>query len=682
VSKPAVTLGGVVLGGEQTYAWDLTYGTQPAQQAFVLTAERAALVPLGVPLTFSIENVRKPLKVEHAYALEVLAASRPHQRTVIVADRRWLWSRKWVSSSFNVRRASGNNALISEAGQPVELAQIQPRIRYAKWSLFPQNDGTTPWTALQVLSYVFERLEQPYRVEGVLPQVEIQDLVLDDDGASALQRVLAFLPGADVYMDFDGTAVVLNTLEDRGSGARTAVRGEGPFSRKHTTGGDIQVADRSALRPASVVVLFTPEIEVRFNYTEGGTRTLDSNEMVNVAASPDLTLTLSTGDTVARGSYVPLGTLFTTWGAFGVFSEALTFAQLCRYGFGASLLEQVYSRDTAAVVDATSAARIRQTTDAWRRLYQIDELFMQRLASVRANRVAIVNAATGLRARSEAYCDFVRRPNKKNPAVKTIAQGVDFGWIVSGYAALLSNAKAAPAIVSVVDGDAGIIRVEPQNDPWGRTDAIMLGAPGGTGFIPRQAGDAESNRTGVDVYSQWAACEMSTTFSLSTVLTCVPASPNTTDRLHAVEVPAAEVGQTGTGPTVYVRVFPGIMSARFAWSDDQAEAIRGSILRGDKVPPSLMVNPRDVQDVARASAQAVYANLQDQPTTTFGPVEVDMNPDIKPSGPLGLVRHGLERGITVTLVTATGYRKPVDLWPFLSGSTRRAILRVLNQGGT
>jgi hypothetical protein len=679
-TPPVVTLGGLVLGGDNTYGWDLTYGVKPFQQAFVLTKERAGAIPLGQPLTFAIDGVRKPLRVEHAYALELTSASRPQQRTLVVSDRRWLWSRKWVCSSFNVRRSTGDQSLVSEAGQPIELAQLDPKIRYAKWSLFPPENGALPWTALQVLDFVFSCLGQPFRVEGTLPQVEVQDLILDDDGASALERVLSFLPGADVFMDYDGTAVVINTLEDRGSGAKTQTAADGVFGRKHVAGGDIQVANRSALRPSHVVVMFTPEVEVRFNYSEGSTRTTDSNELVNVAASPDVTLALANGNTVARGSYVDLATLFATWGAFGCFvpPEALSFSVMARFGFGASILEQVYSRDAAHNVHPVSSARISAACDAWRRTYQIDELFMQRLASIRANRVAILNQATGLRARSEAYCPFVRRPNKKNPLIKAVAEDKDFGWIVNGYAALLANATAAPALVSVVDGSAGIIRVEPQQDPWGRTDAMMLGTPGGTGHIPRHGGHAESNRTGVDVYSQWAACVMSETFNLATVLTCVPASPNTTERMHQVTIQASEVGQTGSGPPIYVRVFPGVMTARFAWADEHAEAIRGSILRGDKIPPSQLVNARDVQDVARATAQAAYANLQDQPTTSFGPVEVDMNPDIKPSGPLGRVRHGMERGITVTLVTATGYRRPVDLWPFLSGSARRAILRVLD----
>lgn len=686
MSVPVVTLGGVTLGGDVTYSWELAYGVRPAEQLFLLSEERAKAIALGSPLTFGVAGVAKPLKVEHVYALEVLAAQQPQQRTVRVADRRWLWPRKWVASSFNVRRASGDFSLAGEAGTPIELQQLQPEIRYAKWSLNPPENGSEPWTALQVLDFVFGKIEQPYRVVGTLPQVEVQDLVLDDDGASAVERVLAFLPGADVFMDYDGTAVVLNTLDGGAGGTRT--RGPIPgLERKHTSGGDIQISDRSALRPASVVVLFTPEVEVRFDYTESGSRTRDTAQLVNVAPSPDVTLELTDSQgvtrTVARGSYVPLETLFTTWPAFGVDSQQLSMAKMARFGFGAGILEQVYARDTSFNVDPVSAGRVRAAVDSWRQLFQIDELFMQRLLSIRANRVAILNAATGLRARSEAYCDFTRRPNKRNPAIKGLAESKEYGWAVEGYADLLEDATPAPALVSVQDNDAGVIRVAPQLDPWGLSDAIMLGYPGNTGKTPTQGGDAEANRTGIDVYAQWAACEMRASFQLSTVLTCIPASPNTIDRFHKVTVQASAVGRDGTGPTIYARVFPGVMTARYAWSDDAttADAIRNSILQGTPIPETQLVNRKDVDDVARATAQAVYANLLDQPTTTSGPVEVDMNPDLKPAGPLGRVRHGLENGITVSTVTATGYRKPVDLWPFLGASTRRAVLKVLNAGG-
>jgi hypothetical protein len=683
VSTPQIRLGGQTLGGTTTYGWDLGYGVQPIEQVFVLTTERAVTVPLGVALTLEITNVRKPLRVDHVYALEVGAGPNPRQRALKLADRRWLWSSKWVSSAFNVRRASGDTSLVTEAGQPIELAQIETTIRYAKWSLDPPQDGAILWTARRVLEFVFQQIDQPYRIEASLPDVPIVDLYIEDNGAAAVERVLSYLPGADVYIDLDGTAVVQNCRRggDGGGGTTTERTPDGApllptMGKKHVAlGGDGVVTNRKAIRPGKVVALFTPEVEVRFDsVAEGGTRTRDTPALVNVAPSPDLTVTLSSGQTVARGTYVALETLFTTWGAFGLLAEALSTAKMAEYGTGAAILEQLYARTGSHLYDPVSAGRVRAAVDHWRRTYQIDERFVQRLVSIRANRVAIVDPIKGTRARSEVYCDFLRRPNKKNPRAKGEIEGSKYGWYDRGYAALLADAVAAPATISVLSETAGLVRVEPKLDPWGTADAIILGFP----FeekVPTNTGLAEANRTGVDAFAQWQRCKLTTDFQVATVLTVVPASPNTIDRFHKVEIAAGAAGSDGTGPTVYVRIFPQVMTARFAWSDDQAESIKGAILRGDPRPEALMVNKRDVDSVALAAAQAIYANLADTPDTSSGPVSVDMNPDLKPTGAIGRVRHGLNNGLTTSLVYATGFRRPVDLWRFLPADVRRTVLR-------
>lgn len=683
MSTPTITLGGITLGGSSSFAWDMVYGCRPSEQVYTLTDSRAVDVPLGKSLTLSIDGVRKPLKVDHVYALEVGAGVMPQQRTLILADRRWLWPRKRVASSFNVRRATGERTLQTEAGQPIEIAQLEPIIRYAKWSLYPKENGSQPWTALQVLDEVFQQLEQPYRIADAIPEVEVQDLELDDDGASALERVLAYLPGADVFIDLDGTAVVRNVLNLPITNATRTRENSAvlpALARKQVIGSDIVVSNRKAVRPAKVVVYFTPEVELRLDsVAEGGTRTRDSRSLINVAPSPDLTLTLSNGDVVARGSYVALETLFSTWGAFGILGEALTTSLMAELGYASNYLEQLYVRGDDLVFDPVDASRAATAAQHWRRTYQVDELFMQRVSSISATRVAVLNPSTGLRARSEAYCDFTRRPNTKNPAIKGMIERADYGWCVRGYATILADAKAAPATVSVVDPQAGILRIEPQVDPWGLAEAVMLGYPSG-GTIPLHDGDAEANRTGLDSLAQWAACRMTTDFQVATVVTVVPASPNDTRKFWKVEIGAGEVGKDGDGPTVHARVFPGVMPARFAWNDAQADQITLAITQGSPLPEQLMVNATDVRAVAEATAKAIYAQYADIPVTTSGPVSVDMDPDIRPVGVLGSVRHGLNGGVTTTQVASTGIRRPVDIWPFLNSSTRRAVLKVLNQG--
>ena len=317
---------------------------------------------------------------------------------------------------------------------------------------------------------------------------------------------------------------------------------------------------------------------------------------------------------------------------------------------------------------------MRAAVDSWRRIYQIDERYVQRLAGIRATRVAIMNPATGTRARSEVYCDFLRRPNRKNPSAKEATEGAAYGWYDRGHAALLADAVAAPATAEVVSETAGVVRITPRIDPWGTSDAVILGYPLDE-RIPTTTGDADANRTGLEAFSRWSRCQLTTDFRVALVLTVVPASPNDLTRLHKVEVSAAEAGSDGDGPPITVRILPGVMTARYAWSDGQAEAIKEAILRGSPRPDNLLVNRGDLQSVALAAAKAVYAGLADTPDTRSGAVSVDMDPAVRPTGALGRVRHGLNAGLTTTQVTATGVRRPVDLWRFLPASVRQTILR-------
>lgn len=674
MSLPQVKLGERILAGDfnANYAWDLTYGVHPAEQTYIVSAARVEGIGLCEPTTLDISNVRKPLHVEDVYVLDVGAGPMPHQRALRVVDRRWKWAREWVSGQYNVRRMSGNTTLQSEAGDPIELAQTDPTLLYAKWSLDPPEDGSAKWTAKRLIAEIFLQLKQPFRFEGEIPQADIVDLAIEDNGAEAIGRVLAYLPGCDVYIDLRGVAVVKSTAIKPGD-APDALK------RRQTQGGDLVVANHLAMRPRVIEVLFTPEVEMRFDsVVEGATVTQDTPVLSNVAPSPDLTLALSTGGTVARGTYVNIETLMASWGSvFGDGSAALSTTTLAQFGTCIPLLEATYVRAASTgLYSVVNGARVATVARCFRRVYQINPRFAQRIQAIRPNRAAVLNPATGTRARSLVYCDFLRRPNEKNPEAKGAIEGFKFGWFARGYAALLANCVAAPASVSIVNEAAGIIRFDPESDPLGKTLATVLGYPLND-KIPTLSGDAEANRTGDEALTRWQRCQLTTDFQVATVLTVIPASPNNNDRFHREFIGCQEAGYDGTGPNIQIRVMPSVLTARFAWRDRSAAEITNSILHGTPRPLDLLVNGQDVHEVALAAAKALYANLADTLDTRSGPVSVDMNPELAPGGGIGIVRHGLNNGLTTTTAMAVGISKPTTLWGFLpTGSgVRQTLLR-------
>lgn len=687
----SVRFGGVYLGGANSYEFEMAVGVRPVEKFWVVTAARAARIPVGVPLDLVVSGSSKgkTLTWQNLYCLEILPGPTPHQRTLHVADRRWLWSRRHVASEFNVRRTTGDKFFVNNTTN-VENAVVQPTLAYAKWSLYPRDNGGSLWTGLQILGDVFQAIEQPYRVDGTLPEIEIQDLALDDTGGDALERAMArcFSGGADVYIDLDGTAVVFNTLPP--PTIKTQVRGEPPYpflARKHAIyPGDVQSVSRRALRPKNVHVLFSIEAETRYDFNEGGTIARDDPVLKNVAPSPDVAVTLSDGTVVSRGSYVLLESLFSAWGAFGYFNRQMSTDVLRKNALkhGWASFEQEFGNNPLEPPDPVKQRRAATAVEHWRRTFQIDETFVQRITNLRASRLAVLNVQTGLYAPAEVYCDWTRRPSFKGYARKPEAN-MNHGWAVQGYAPLLADAKVCPASVTIEDASAGVFRVHPQIDPYGLTQAMVLGYPAAVGSapagsLPQQDGLAAANRQREDLYARWDCVELSSTFKLAVILSASPASPNDLRRFHKITISQAEAGESGAeGPDVYIRVFPGVLTARYGWSDENGQQILDAIRgRGAGFPPSALLNETLLRSVAIATAKRTYSNWRDLP---LGSAQIDMDPTIKPQGSLSSVRHVMNGGVVATVVNFEGPKKPVDLWPFMDSATRRTLMRYLGEGG-
>lgn len=675
---PVVKYGDVFLGGATVYDWEFRSGSTPVERAFTVSAARADACTqyLGTPQTLTIEGPRATLRVEHVYLLEIQPGDDPYTKRIRLADRRWLWPKRWVMATLNLRRTNGNRFLVGEGR--IENKLIQPEIRYARFSLYPPENPGTVWTIRDALTWlVRDVLETPIVFDDEPVDVEIQDIDLDDSGPAAVDRLLSHVPGLDLYIDAAGTAHVYDVF----SGREAEIREKLP--PLHRDGGWVGTIDKRALRPREVVVLFTPEAEFRVDYEEpttGGTRTRrdeDEPRLTNVAPTCDVE-TVIDGEVLARSSWADLEKQFAAWGPFGIHNEQITFDHLRKYAlkYGWASFEQAWGNNPLLPPDSVNLARAATTAQCWRRVFRLDRYWVQRLHSIRPYRTAIVNYETGAYAPATVYTDWIRRPSYKGFA-HAADPNVSQGWAVRGYpsSGKLADAEPAPARVDMLDAQAGVIAVTPQVDPYGLSQAMLFGYPEG-GSLPSQAlGDA--NRTGQELFARWDQVVLEAGWKLAVVLTVVPASPNNIDRAYKVTVTPDQIGDLGPceGPTVYARVFPGVMTARFAWSDDQAEALKAAIKGEGPWPESLLVNPEFVQDVALATAKRVYDPLRDRPT---GSPSFDLAPDIYPAGTVSAVRHTVASGeVTTSLVFGT-IAQAVDLNRYLSASTRKAINMILN----
>jgi hypothetical protein len=675
VSTPTVKFGNVILGGATSYDWELRAGVQPVERAFTVSKERADALAgrLGQEDDLEILGPRAPLKVDRLTLIEIQPGDDPFTKRIRLVDRRWLWPKVWVATSFNVRRTTGDRFLAGEGR--IENKLIQPRIKYAAYSL----NGEEPWTARDALLEVLDQLgvgASQVRFEDDVPETEMQDVILDDPGPAAVERLLGYMPGMDLYVDLDGSVVIF----DRYSGKeRDAILALPVLQRDGAWVGRVT---REATRPAEVVVLFTVESEFRLDHTEptddvSGQAVEDEPNLFQVAPLPDAELTID-GITLARSSWVELSKLFTAWGPFGVHNREITFADLRRHALkhGWANFEQAWGNNPLEPPDAVKLARAAAAVRHWRHTFRIDRFWVQRLEAIRPYRVAIVNPETGAFAPASVYCDWIRRPSYKGFATASSEANTKQGWAVRGYATELASAEPAPARVDVVDDQAGILTVKPQVDPWGETQAMLFGYPEG-GNLPSQImGDAK--RLGQELYARWDRVVLESAWKMAVVLTVVPGSPNDTRRFFAVRVTADKVEPhpgPSSGPAVYARVFPGVMTARFAWTDAKATEIRQAVKGDAPWSGDLLTNRELVEDVALATAKRIYDTLRDRP---LGGGQVDLTPSFKPTGTVGSVRHAMQGGEVVTSFSVGAVTQPADIWRYLNASTRKAILRVLN----
>lgn len=676
MGTPIVTFGGIVLGGSGLLDWEIASGSQPVTREFTLSRERAeAIAELDGPQTLRIEGPRKTLEVERIYLLEVLPTDEPFTRRVRLADSRWLWPKRWVATSYNLRRTTGDKFLAGEGR--IENQLILPEIKYARFSLSPRENPSDPWTDRAAIEDVFfAQLDETVRFEDEPPDVELQDVELDDPGDAAVDRLFVQIPGMWFYLDRKGDVVVYDRFSGR---ERELLDRLPPYNRDGT---QVQIVDRRRTRPAKVVVLFDVEAEVRLDHTEpSGTSSTSRDEdeptLTQVGQVPDVSLTIR-GEELARSSWADLSAMFGAWGAFGGVPDKIpvTFDVLRYHAFKHDWQSfvQAWGNAPGRPPDPVNLARAVTAVESWRRRLRIDRFWVQRAAAIKPYRAALLNRETGAYAPAAVYSDWVGQPTHKGHALGAADQNDRQGWAVRGWAESLSGAEPAPVRVEVLDEAAGIIELRPQVNPFGISARVVLGYPVG-GTLPSQdmsLGDA--------LFKHWDLVVLEPGWKCSVVLTVTPGSPNDIQRFYSVTVRPEDIEPDpgpSEGPTVYARVFPGVMTARFGWLDYQGEAIKAAFKDGGW-PESSLVNGDDVRDVALATAKRIYDTLRDRP---FGAPSFDLDPDIEPVGTVSRVHHVMDGGATTTSLAFSAVTQPADIWRYLNASTRKVIRKILRAQG-
>lgn len=714
---PIATLGGFPLLNSSTVRWSSREGVRPSIETFDMIPKDAEtlLASPTRPLDLVMEANGERVVFKYLYILHAAPQDQPQIAKVTVADRRWLWPNTHILRRYNMRRNIGVKR-VTNYDVP-ELAQVIPTVWYWPWSLKTSAaagaagaaSAGVPWLARDVLADVIgEVLEVERGWNGQIARVvdhigqaanqtPIENLELSDGGDAALTRVLNYLPAVGIKLSPEGDVTFYRKTD---GGEKAMVQTLGP----ETVGdGHVTLVSNRVLRPRKCIVLVQREIETRFDYTESptsGTAALpgaDTRYLENVGQVTDASLTVTSGmpgaTECAEGTWLTIDQFFATWdtlrGITWSGGNGHSIVQKSFVPFGPSLWEMLEDRGQK---DAATLwpPRIAMLQRCYRQVFRINPRWMARILSLRAYRVAPVDQATGTRAPAAVYADHAIIPSDRSIFGRTVDEQY-FAVNVSAYA----DNRPAPATLEIVDADQGIIAINYKLDPLRLNEMILPSKienpPNGDIRFPlRQPLSFDSVCAGV------ARPKLSSSFTLSVIMTAIPASPNTDQQLHRIEITpeqaqpliGSEIGPC-EGPDMEIFVGPNVVTAKVRWSDDAAVEIEKCFGLTPGTPnltnlllndgPSSPTTGASLNNVAQAVAAQLYAALLDRPQGTQGG---HLNPDVKLAGYMDEVSHEIRPdAASITRISLPGRVPRLTLATYLDSSTRNAIYRLAQPPG-
>jgi hypothetical protein len=613
MSKASVTLESVPLAGTGAIAWRFVGGTQPYTAVFSVhrkTWETRLKGAVGRPLTLKVTDSRGAVTViKELYILHTAPSDSPNRVSFVVADKRWKWQYKLIARDFNMPRKTGNRTANFQS-VPVETRVVIDEYDYLPYSL----DGEVKWTAKRTVESVLDILEDAaeggsYKIdsfpidEGSAGQFTLQGITLRDQGDVALARLLSYIPGADVYIDADGDAVVYD-----GTDLEAAENYLAALPPSTWAGEAAAWVDRKEIRPGKVVAHYQREVEVALEFSDdysGGTsaqpnRSAPYIDNVIPTVDPETTLTEFDPEVGTTTKTVPPG----TWVRVDEWLEAMdadrpegslpwTFDTIKRHWLKGDLEGVLGARGLDLDSDANVAMRVQALRQHFRQTFRINRRYMERIRDIRAVRVALLDPVTGARAPAAVWGQACSIPSTKgkymasrtpDPITTGVFRNVDY-YTPSVTAKLIDTAPG-PTSVNILDKELGIFRLDWITSPYGTIESFIPCHLVGEGTQAPQVVSRDLSQQ--DTLPMGAAMKIESgtngiflraTLDLRVMLTIVPAAPNNERQFHREEIEADEVAslfrrefriQGGNGPPLEVFVPPGEETARFAWDDDQS----------------------------------------------------------------------------------------------------------------
>lgn len=723
-NKVQATLGGQPILMRGNISWSLREGVQPSTGKFFLApADAQALVaggggPFDLVITPPEGN---PVIVTNLWVLNIEPGPNAYISAVTVADRRWFWSYGHIIRRYNMRRNIGIKRILANDEFAVAFDRA-PEVQYWKWSL----DGNHVWVPVTMATDLMSRvaeIENEFHGETFnvvldelvgsrIRNLPIEELTIDDPGDAAVRRMLTYLPEAGITVDYDGTVVIFARASGREKEIAEALMPE-IWEEGHT-----DLVKNNLIRPKEVHVLFTREVELRFDFIEEvlAARATITDEplgelrrMENVLPLPDYQLTVN-GRTLVRDTWITMDDAFRAWGNLPIqgVTRALDHDMVQRAFIPEmglwTILQLAGQRPDGQGDLANWPGRVAAVEAHYRQTFRINRRWMDRMLSLRDYRLATIDPQSGQRGPARAYGDYAVLYTQRS-LWRNHAQGKPFDWAINRSAFPTGgnfdrDAEPSPAVVRVVDHDMGVIQVDyVGTNPLSGDTRTVLPSTVFIDSMPTSDLRNPQNRplTWDMIHNAINPPRLSPAFRLAVILTVVPASPNSEQQLHRVVIKPGDIrgllppSQTNglddaKGPVMEIRIGADVEVARVQWKDDKSAEIEkifgltegtpdltGLVL--NEGPDTDLAKGASINQIARARAAAIYASLVDR---YEGEMTGYMNGGVRLVGWADEIIHSVDaRGVATTRLAFPPDVPQMSLFSFLDSNSRAAILRLV-----
>lgn len=706
--KATATLGGKPLLASSAVQWTLQNGTKPVIETFDMAPSDALTIATPTEVTLKIDiGEGNSITVNRLSVLNISPGENPFISKVTVADLRWRWSYRHILRRYNMRRNIGTKRV--QANDEIAVGfDRAPDVAYWDWS---KNKATgQAWTARDALEDVLKDLQKikdfKYKIDEKLASkllpLPFEEVQIDDAGDSALYRILSKFQEGQCYVDYDGTVIIYS----KASGAeREVVKSMMPEIQDR---GHVDLVKNNLIRPKWIEVLFTREVEVRFNFTENAsassTQTADDDTRTvdNVLPTPDYQLSVNS-QMLPQGSYITFDEAFNAWGSIPLIGNPIKIDhRLIQRAFIPQMDLWAAMGIAGDFVDPTSTLanwidRISTCQVHYRQTFRLKRKWMDRIYSIRPYRLSTVDPQSGQRGALQAWGDYCIIPTQRAIWRQTGAKSLPYAINRTAYPLsgnIDSTAHPSPAVVSIMDHDQGIIRVEYVLDPFRQREMILPSQMVASTIPVADLRQRSRTITFDAVINSSTAPRLSPSFQLATILTVVPAAPNTTQQLHKITVKPEDIASLlpdtqaaaltdCEGPVMQIRIGDKTEVARIQWRDARSTDIEKifGITEGEPDLTDLVLNEGPVTNlktgaslnaIAKGVAASYYASLVDR---YEGTMTGHLNGGIHMNGWMDQVIHRLDTdGVATTAVAMAESLPQFDLMAFLDSSTRAAIL--------